>query len=99
MAVFVPHAIECQGNIVQVFDPIYHHRVDEEDSSTVTAIAREADYDRRWVKCRRPFIMSGGELTLEMLDLRYNRNSKVYEAPYRLKANNGIYLIDDFGRK
>ena len=56
-------------------------------------------YDRRWVRCKRPFIVSGGELTLDMLDLRYNATSKVYEAPFQLKANNGIYLIDDFGRQ
>jgi hypothetical protein len=96
--IFVPYAIECQGNIVQVFDPIYHRRV-EEESQTLSAVARESSYDGRWIKCHRPFIVSGGELTLDMLDLRYNRNSKVYEAPFQLKANNGIYLIDDFGRQ
>ena len=56
-------------------------------------------HDRRWIKCRRPFIVTGGELTLEMLDLNYNATSKIYDAPYQLKANNGIYLIDDFGRQ
>ncbi|MCU1232703.1 MAG: ATPase-like protein [Candidatus Solibacter sp.] len=97
--VFVPHAIESQGNIVQVFDPIYHHPVDDDEPVSVMAVAREAPYDRRWAKCKRPFITSGGELALEMLDLRYNLNSKVYEAPFQVKANNGIYLIDDFGRQ
>ena len=63
------------------------------------AVGQAEPYDRRWVKCRRPFIVTGGELTLEMLDLRYNSTSKVYEAPFQLKANNGIYLIDDFGRQ
>ena len=58
-----------------------------------------AAIDRRWAKCQRPFIVSGGELTLDMLDLRYNATSKIYEAPFQLKANNGIYLIDDFGRQ
>ena len=55
--------------------------------------------DRRWFKCRRPFIVSGGELSLDMLDLTYNAASKMYDAPLQLKANNGIYLIDDFGRQ
>jgi hypothetical protein len=96
--VFVPHAIDCQGNIVRVFDPVYHERLDEEEVGIV-AVGREAPYDRRWVRCKRPFIVSGGELTLDMLDLRYNATSKVYEAPFQLKANNGIYLIDDFGRQ
>jgi hypothetical protein len=96
--VFVPFAIECQGNIVQVYDPIYHHRLDEEAPSVMT-VAVERSYDRRWAKCKKPFIVSGGELGLEMLDLKYNALSKVYEAPYQLKANNGVYLIDDFGRQ
>jgi hypothetical protein len=97
--IFVPHAIECQGNIVQVFDPVYHERLDAGREPASVAITVEATYDRRWVKCKRPFIVSGGELTLDMLDLRLNETSKVYEAPFQLKANNGIYLIDDFGRQ
>jgi hypothetical protein len=97
--VFVPHAIDCQGNIVRVFDPVYHERLDDDEEISITAVGRGAAYDRRWVRCKRPFIVSGGELTLDMLDLRYNAGSKVYEAPFQLKANNGIYLIDDFGRQ
>src|ERR1022692_2922156 len=97
--VFVPHAIDCQGTIVRVFDPVYHERINEDEESAFVAVNHEAPYDRRWVKCKRPFIVTGGELTLDMLDLRYNATSKVYEAPFQLKANNGIYLIDDFGRK
>lgn len=96
--VYVPYAIECQGNIIQVFDPIYHQPVEEEPTS-VLIVSSERSYDRRWVKCRRPFIVTGGELTTDMLDLRYNTTSRVYEAPFQLKANNGIYLIDDFGRQ
>jgi len=95
--VFVPHAVECQGNIIRVYDPVYHKRIEEEEPSEAAVL--DAGYDRRWAKCERPFIMSGGELSLDMLDLRYNRTSKVYEAPFQLKANNGIYLIDDFGRQ
>jgi hypothetical protein len=96
--IFVPHAIECQGNVIQVFDPVYHQAIEEEEPS-VLSFSREVSHDRRWVKCKRPFIMSGGELSLDMLDLRYNQTSKIYEAPFQLKANNGIYLIDDFGRQ
>ena len=94
-SIYVPHAIECQGMIIQVFDPIYHQPVQDEPQSALF----EPTFDGRWIKCRRPFITSGGELTLEMLDLSYNATSKVYDAPYQLKANNGIYLIDDFGRQ
>ena len=95
--IFVPHAIECQGMIIQVFDPIYHQPVETEAPSSALSI--EQTHDGRWIKCKRPFITTGGELTLEMLDLNYNATSKIYDAPYQLKANNGIYLIDDFGRQ
>ena len=71
----------------------------EEDAPSVMAVSAERSHDRRWLKCRRPFIVSGGELTLDMLDLRFNETSRIYEAPFQLKANNGIYLIDDFGRQ
>ncbi len=96
-SVYVPHALDCQGTIVQVFDPLYHQPVDDEEVQSV--FSNGPQYDRRWIKCRRPFIVTGGELTLEMLDLNYNATSKIYDAPYQLKANNGIYLIDDFGRQ
>jgi hypothetical protein len=94
--IYVPHAVECQGQIIQIFDPIYHQPAgDAAAQSTIF----EPTHDGRWVKCRRPFITTGGELTMPMLDLNYNETSKVYDAPYQLKANNGIYLIDDFGRQ
>lgn len=95
--VYVPHALDCQGNIVKVFDPLYHQPAPDANEQSV--FANGPQHDRRWIKCRRPFIVTGGELTLEMLDLTYNATSKIYDAPYQLKANNGIYLIDDFGRQ
>lgn len=95
--IYIPHAIECQGNIVQLFDPIYHHPVIDESGPSVFTF--EPQHDCRWIKIRRPFIVTGGELTLDMLDLQFNKSSKVYDAPHQLKANNGIYLIDDFGRQ
>jgi hypothetical protein len=97
--IFLPYAIECQGNIVQLYDPIYHQRVDADEEPSALQVSIERSYDRRWAKCKRPFIVSGGELSMDMLDLRYNQTSKIYEAPFQLKANNGIYLIDDFGRQ
>ncbi len=96
--IFIPFAIEYQGQIIEMYDPIYHQRVDE-DEPEVSAFHREPEFDLRWFKSKRPFIMSGGELTLEMLDLSYSPSSKIYDAPFQLKANNGIYLIDDFGRQ
>ena len=96
--IFMPYALECQGNIIQMYDPIYHQKIDTEETE-ISALSTELPYDGRWFKCRRPFIITGGELTLDMLDLSYNPHSKVYDAPFQLKANNGIYLIDDFGRQ
>ena len=96
--IYVPHAIECQGMIIQVFDPVHHHPVVEQEHSSM-AIAFESAHDRRWERCRRPFITIGGELAMDMLDLSYNPFSKLYDAPLQVKANNGIYLIDDFGRQ
>jgi len=77
-----------------VFDPLYHQPVEDPEEQSVFATGPQ--HDRRWIKCRRPFIVTGGELTLEMLDLNYNATSKIYDAPYQLKANNGIYLIDPY---
>jgi SpoVK/Ycf46/Vps4 family AAA+-type ATPase len=96
--IYMPYALECQGNIIQIYDPIYHQKIEDEESG-MTALALDTSFDGRWFKCRRPFIVSGGELTLDMLDLSFNNHSKVYDAPFQLKANNGIYLIDDFGRQ
>jgi MoxR-like ATPase len=96
--IYIPYAIEYQGNIVQVYDPIYHQVLADEQSE-LSALVMEPSYDPRWFRAKRPFIITGGELTLSMLDLSYNENSKVYDAPFQVKANNGIYLIDDFGRQ
>jgi predicted ATPase with chaperone activity len=96
--IYMPYAIECQGQIIQLYDPIYHKPIVDEGDE-IRAMAFEPDYDTRWFKTRRPFIVSGGELSLEVLDLSYNTISKFYDAPLQLKANNGIYLLDDFGRQ
>jgi len=99
--VYVPYAIECMGRIIRVFDPVYHHPIEEpgEQDSVLTAFAGSTTTDRRWIKCKRPFIVTGGELTIEMLELHLNTTTNVYDAPMQMKSNNGIYLIDDFGRQ
>jgi hypothetical protein len=96
-AMYVPHAIDIEGQIVTVFDPICHE-VFEEEELTSRLIA-EAPRDRRWVRVRRPVVIVGGELTLEMLDLTFNPIAKFHEAPLQLKANGGVFLVDDFGRQ
>ena len=93
--IYVPYALECQGNIIQLYDPIYHVAVTPGEPGSDT----DQQFDGRWARCCRPFIASGGELSLSMLDLSHNAVSKIYDAPFQLKANNGIYLIDDFGRQ
>ena len=95
--VYIPVHIEADGQIIKVFDPLYHERIDTAEESIF--LSDEPEYDRRWVKCKRPFLTTGGELTMGMLDLMYVPTSKIYDAPYQLKANNGIYLVDDFGRQ
>lgn len=98
--IYIPYAIECQGQIIQVYDPLYHQRLDaEDDAESIWMVSQDKAYDGRFFLSKRPFIVSGGELTLDMLDLAYKPDSKIYDAPFQLKANNGIYLIDDFGRQ
>ena len=96
--IFVPYALVSAGQIIQLYDPLYHTKLDT-DTDSVFAVQEDQPYDGRWFRSPRPFIQTGGELTLEMLDLAYNPVSKVYDAPLHLKANNGIYLVDDFGRQ
>ena len=94
---YVPHAISVDGHIVTMFDPITHESLETgtDQASLITAAPR----DRRWVKVRRPVVMVGGELTLDMLDLTFNPIAKFYDAPIHLKANGGVLLVDDFGRQ
>jgi hypothetical protein len=94
---YIPYAIEIDGQIITVYDPISHTALDSErDGSSVLAASAR---DRRWVRIRRPVVMVGGELTLDMLDLTFNPLAKYYEAPLQMKANGGVFLVDDFGRQ
>ncbi|QEL18793.1 ATP-binding protein [Limnoglobus roseus] len=100
-SIFVPHTVEVSGQIVRVYDPIIHTAVTEvdEDAGTTTILKKASEHDRRFIKIRRPTIVVGGELTMAMLDLKYNATGKYYEAPLQMKANGGIFMIDDFGRQ
>jgi hypothetical protein len=95
---YMPHAIDIDGHTVTMFDPINHESL-ETDEDTSSVIAMAAPRDRRWVRIKRPVVMVGGELTLDMLDLAFNPLAKFYEAPIQLKANGGVFLVDDFGRQ
>jgi predicted ATPase with chaperone activity len=88
--VWIPHAIEVDGQIITVFDPSVHEEARE---------SAPENHDTRWVLCHRPAVMVGGELTAEMLDMQFNPISKFYVCPAQMKANNGVFIIDDFGRQ
>jgi predicted ATPase with chaperone activity len=94
--IYIPHALDIDGQIVALYDPVTHQaRTQQQDS----ILRSEDDADARWVRIRRPVITVGGELTLDMLDLRFNQLSAFYEAPIQLKANGGVLVVDDFGRQ
>lgn len=88
-SILIPYAVEFDGQIIVVYDPAVHQSVKTGDNGL----------DPRWVVCRRPSITVGGELELSMLELQLDENSKTYAAPLQMKANNGIFIIDDFGRQ
>jgi len=94
---YVPYAIDVEGHLVTVFDPICHETFEEE--GLTSRLIAEAPRDRRWVRIRRPIVIVGGELTLSMLDLNFNPIAKYHEAPLQMKANGGVLLVDDFGRQ
>jgi DNA-binding MarR family transcriptional regulator len=93
--ILVPYALFVDGQVIQVFDEITHKL---SAPSEAAASGRES-VDGRWVRCRRPVVTVGGELTLDMLDLAYKPTLKYFEAPLQLKANNGVFIVDDFGRQ
>ncbi len=87
--IWIPYALEVDGHIIRVFDLHLHRPVEQPGGR----------YDKRWVKVRRPLVIVGGELTLESMDLIYAGNLNFYEAPFQVKANGGVLIIDDFGRQ
>ena len=91
--VVLPYAVEIDQQVIKVFDQVYHRPVLD------PVQADRVRYDHRWVISKRPIVMTGGELTLETLDLIYDETSKFYEAPFQMKANGGIFMVDDFGRQ
>ena len=97
--IYVPRAIEYAGQVITVYDPIVHAAVDD-PAEEATSLRRNANrYDRRYVLCERPTVITGGELTLDMLDLVYNPTSRTYQAPLQLKSTGGVFIVDDLGRQ
>ncbi len=98
---YIPYALYIDGQIVKLYDSVNHQLASEADAQPngTGGLRSGTRRDPRWIKIRRPFIMTGGELTLEGLDLVFDDVHKYYEAPFQVKANGGILLIDDFGRQ
>jgi MoxR-like ATPase len=94
----VPHAILVDGEVIQIHDPMVH-RAQAGAAPASHAFDRNTVADARWVQCARPAVLTGGELTLAMLDLQFDPSTRFYQAPPHLKANNGIFIIDDLGRQ
>ncbi|MCS7187226.1 MAG: ATP-binding protein [Armatimonadetes bacterium] len=90
--VLVPYSLEVNGQIIRFFDPAYHEPISVPEEKFQAS-------DRRWVLCKRPFIVVGGELQMDHLELSYDPTVKYYNAPFQLKANGGVFMIDDFGRQ
>lgn len=98
----VPHAVEVDGAIIRLFDPVSHEAVQpgaDEEPASAPALDRGEAPDARWVLCRRPCVMVGGELTLDSLELSFNPTTGFYRAPVQALANGGVLIIDDFGRQ
>ncbi len=96
-SIYVPHAVEMDQQVIKVHDPVFHGDEPREAGEGLP-LAGEV-LDRRWVRAGRPVVFSGGELTLEMLDLIFNPREGFYQAPLQLKANGGVFILDDFGRQ
>jgi predicted ATPase with chaperone activity len=105
--IYVPYAFLAEGNIITLYDNAVHERGDggddqerlEDNEATIRRLLNTGTVDLRWVRIKRPVIVTGGELNLSMLDLKYSPDSNYYQAPLHVKANGGIFLIDDFGRQ
>jgi len=109
--IYVPYAIHAENTVISVFDPVVHQTTDDAElvhrgiaspghsNMSSTLVNHHEPVDLRWRRIRRPVIITGGELTLEMLELQYHENGKFYNSPLHIKANGGVFLIDDFGRQ
>ena len=96
--IYVPRAIEYSGQVITVFDPIVHNAREQlvDDPNSLRRTSNR--YDRRYILCERPTVITGGELTLDMLDLVYNPTSRTYQAPLQMKSTGGVFIVDDLGR-
>ena len=97
--IYVPRALEYSGQVITVYDPIVHSAAEESVDDPNSLRRTGARFDNRYVYCERPTVITGGELSLEMLDLTYNPTARTYQAPLQLKSTGGIFIVDDLGRQ
>ncbi len=102
--IWVPYAIEVDGEIIKFFDPAIHHEIPDEVEASLPArsvgvVGGTHGRDARWVRCKRPVVVTGGELTMDMLDLKFDAVGRFSEAPLHTKVTNGVLVVDDFGRQ
>ncbi len=95
--IYIPHAIEYAGQVITVYDPIVHSAAESAEASIGLRLTNR--FDTRYVLCARPTVITGGELSLDMLDLVYNPTARTYQAPLQLKSTGGIFIVDDLGRQ
>ncbi len=96
--IYVPRAIEYSGQVITVYDPVVHNAIPEEEDNP-DSLRRVRRSDARYICCERPTVVTGGELSLDMLDLVYNPTARTYQAPLQLKSTGGIFIVDDLGRQ
>jgi hypothetical protein len=97
---YLPYAVDIGGQIMLVYDPVHHKEIDPVELAGMESLWRSGpSYDRRYARVKRPVVVTGGELTLDQLDLRYDQFTKLYQAPFQVKANGGVLIVDDFGRQ
>ncbi|GAA3868823.1 ATPase [Celeribacter arenosi] len=97
--IYVPRAIEYNSQVITVYDPLMHVKREEVESDASSLRVTSNRFDRRYVRCERPSVVTGGELSLDMLDLVYNPTARTYQAPLQLKSTGGIFIVDDLGRQ
>ena len=97
--IYVPRAIEYSGQVITVYDPIVHSAAEADVDDPNNLRRTSGRYDTRYVRCERPTVITGGELTLDMLDLVYNETARTYQAPLQLKSTGGVFIVDDLGRQ
>lgn len=100
--IYLPYSIIVDGHVIVVYDPVFHRRVEEpksEGASEQGLVRRDTSVDRRFIRIQRPTVFVGGELSMEQLDLQMSQYSKIYRAPFQVKASGGVLIVDDFGRQ